>query len=119
MKALSEAQSHRGAKVKNHSLRLCDFVRFIKQRTDVDWILKWPILEPSPINAWKRAEKNEGFEPEQHLRFEDLEALLKVLSPGRWVLLKKLRLKGPMSIRALSKELGRDYKKCSHGCADS
>ncbi len=35
---------------------------------------------------------------------------MKTLSPGRWILLKKLRKKGPMSIRALAKELNRDYK---------
>ncbi len=62
------------------------------------------------IKAWKSAEQDKSVEAEQHLRFEDLESLLKVLSPGRWVLLKKLRMKGPMSIRALSKDLGRDYK---------
>lgn len=62
------------------------------------------------VKAWKRAEKNEIHEAEQHLRFENLESLLKVLSPARWVLLKKLRINGPMSIRALSKELERDYK---------
>lgn len=62
------------------------------------------------IHAWKRAESDEAVETEQHLRFENLETLLKTLSPGRWILLKRLRNKGPMSIRALAKELNRDYK---------
>ncbi len=62
------------------------------------------------IDAWKRAERDENLETEQHLRFEDLEILLKTLSPGRWILLKELRNKGPMSIRALARELKRDYK---------
>ena len=44
------------------------------------------------------------------LNFENLEVLLKTLTPGRWKLLKKLHANGPMSIRALANDLGRDYK---------
>lgn len=62
------------------------------------------------IDAWKRAEKGEKVEAEHRLDFESLESLLKILTPGRWILLKKLRKKGPMSIRALAKDLKRDYK---------
>ena len=62
------------------------------------------------IDAWKRAEGGEKMKAEHHLYFEDLETLLKTLTQGRWVLLKTLRTKGPMSVRALAKELGRDYK---------
>lgn len=62
------------------------------------------------IDVWKRSERGEKVEVEQRLNFENLHGLLKTLTPGRWMLLKKLRTKGPMSIRALAKELGRDYK---------
>ena len=62
------------------------------------------------IDAWKRVESNEKEKAEYRLDFESLETLLKTLTPGRWVLLKKLRKTGPMSIRALAKELKRDYK---------
>jgi predicted transcriptional regulator len=62
------------------------------------------------IDAWKRAERGEKIEVEQRLDFENLDTLLSTLTPGRWVLLKKLRTKGPVSIRALAKELRRDYK---------
>jgi len=62
------------------------------------------------IDAWKRAELAEKIEVEQRLDFENLDTLLRTLTPGRWVLLKKLRTKGPISIRALAKELRRDYK---------
>jgi predicted transcriptional regulator len=62
------------------------------------------------IDAWKRAESNKKVEAEYRLDFENLETLLKTLTPGRWVLLKELRKTGPMSIRALAKELKRDYK---------
>ena len=62
------------------------------------------------IDAWNRAERGENMKAEHRLYFENLETLLKTLTKGRWVLLKTLRKRGPMSVRALSKELGRDYK---------
>ena len=62
------------------------------------------------IEAWKQAEGREKLEVNQRLYFENLETLLKTLTTGRWVLLRKLHTRGPMSVRALAKELGRDYK---------
>lgn len=62
------------------------------------------------IDAWKRAERGEKMEVEQRLSFENLETLLKTLTSGRWKLLKILRTRGPMSVRALAGEQGRDYK---------
>ena len=62
------------------------------------------------IEAWKQAEGREKLEVNQRLYFENLEALLKTLTTGRWVLLRKLRTNGPMSVRALAKALDRDYK---------
>lgn len=62
------------------------------------------------IDAWKRAERGEKVETEHRLNFENLETLLQTLTPGRWALLKTLHTNGPMSIRALAKALGRDYK---------
>ena len=62
------------------------------------------------IDAWKRAEQTEEVEAEERLCFENLETLLETLTSGRWKLLKTLRTKGPMSVRALAGEQGRDYK---------
>jgi predicted transcriptional regulator len=63
------------------------------------------------IEAWKQAEKGIiPAEPVQRLYFQDLQTLLKVLTTRRLELLKKLYHHGPMSIRALSKYLERDYK---------
>ena len=62
------------------------------------------------IDAWKRAERNRRVETEERLDFENLDTLLKTLTQARWVLLKTLRSAGPMSVRALSNKLGRDYK---------
>ena len=62
------------------------------------------------VDAWKRAELAEEPEAEERLCFENLETLLETLTSGRWKLLKTLRAKGPMSVRALAGEQGRDYK---------
>ena len=62
------------------------------------------------IDAWKLAERGEMIQEKHRLNFENLEVLLKTLTPGRWKLLKKLRVNGPMSIRALANNLKRDYK---------
>jgi len=62
------------------------------------------------IEVWKRAERGETVQEKNRLHFENLEVLLKTLTPGRWALLKRLHANGPMSIRALAKDLGRDYK---------
>ena len=62
------------------------------------------------IDAWKRAERGETVQEKNWLHFESLEVLLKALTPGRWALLKKLHANGPMSVRALAHDLGRDYK---------
>ena len=60
--------------------------------------------------AWERAEQGQITETEVHLNFEDLSMLLTILTPRRLELIKTLRQQGPMSVRALSKLLERDYK---------
>lgn len=62
------------------------------------------------IDVWKQAERGKRRESQYRLTFENLETLLKTLTPGRWMLLKTLHKAGPMSIRSLAAELGRDYK---------
>ena len=62
------------------------------------------------IDAWKLVESVEKVQEKHRLHFENLELLLKTLTPGRWTLLKKLHTNGPASIRALANNLGRDYK---------
>jgi len=60
--------------------------------------------------AWHLA-TGRGTPPKlERLGFADLPLLLKTLSPARWQLLARLRKEGPMSVRALAKHLGRDYK---------
>ena len=63
------------------------------------------------VTAWHRAQ--EGMTPDQpaeRIYFKDLNTLLRVLTPRRMEAIKVLHDSGPMSIRALAKTLGRDYK---------
>ena len=60
--------------------------------------------------AWHLATGRRALSPVERLSFADLPLLLKSLSPARWQLLAALRKDGPMSVRALAKRLGRDYK---------
>jgi predicted transcriptional regulator len=61
------------------------------------------------IKAWKRVEAGES-SPERHLSFENYATFAKTVTPRRHDLLKALRKSGPMSVRALSMLLKRDYK---------
>lgn len=62
------------------------------------------------IEAWHKAESGESEQAEIHLNFEDFAMLASVLTPKRLELMKALRQKGPLSVRALAKQLERDYK---------
>ena len=59
--------------------------------------------------AWRVAER--GDQPARdHLTFLTLEAFLAAMSPRRLELMRHLRRAGPMSVRRLARELGRDNK---------
>jgi len=60
--------------------------------------------------AWHLATGRTPPPPLQVLSFPDLPGLLKALSPARWEMLQRLRAAGPLSVFALAKRLGRDYK---------
>jgi predicted transcriptional regulator len=62
------------------------------------------------LDMARRLDRGERRRGKVHLSFENMETLLGVLSPNRWVLLRKLRSSGPSSIRALAKALERDYR---------
>lgn len=70
-------------------------------------------LDPSVkrfVETWRKIEKGKPVESEEYLTFDNMETLLRVLTPTRWALLRSLRREGPLSIRALSSSLTRDYK---------
>lgn len=60
--------------------------------------------------AWHLASGRKPPAPLALLSFADLPLLAKTLSPARWDLLKRLKAAGPLTIFALAKLLGRDYK---------
>jgi len=60
------------------------------------------------IDAWHRAEGGESFH-EHHLAFESWDALARVLTGKRMELLRYVRRHNVPSVRALAKELKRDY----------
>ncbi len=63
------------------------------------------------VELWHAEERGDGPEtPVEMLVFEDLETLLRYLTPARWRLLKALRGLGPSSVRAVSRATSRDYK---------
>ena len=65
------------------------------------------------IEAWHRADRGERVR-EEHLSFESLEGLLTTLSPKRIELVRHVRSHPNLSIAALARALGRDYKRV-HG----
>ena len=60
--------------------------------------------------AWHLASGRAAPAPLAVLSFADLPLLMKTLTPARWDLLKRLAKAGPLSVYALAKLLGRDYK---------
>lgn len=65
------------------------------------------------VAAWRRAKRGEPVH-EEHLSFESLERLLATLSPKRIELVRFVRRRPNLSIAAVARELGRDYKRV-HG----
>ena len=61
------------------------------------------------VDAWHRAERGERVQKE-HLSFESLEGLLATLSPKRVELVRFVRGRPNLSIAAVARALGRDYK---------
>ena len=60
-------------------------------------------------DAWKKAEAGQAL-VQDHITFLSLEAFMAALTPKRLELLRYLRRSGPMSVRRLSADVGRDYK---------
>jgi predicted transcriptional regulator len=61
------------------------------------------------VDAWRAAERGEAG-PRDHITFIGMPAFLAAMTPKRLELLRQLRREGPMSVRALAGQLGRDYK---------
>jgi predicted transcriptional regulator len=61
------------------------------------------------VAAWKAAEAGKPV-ARDHVTFLGLDAFMAAMSPRRLELMRHLRHAGPMSVRRLSQQLGRDYK---------
>ncbi len=61
--------------------------------------------------AWHRAERGEMVEAEDNVTFTSWSMLASVMSDKRHELLKHLHRHSAPSLRALARELGRDYKR--------
>lgn len=60
--------------------------------------------------AYERAARGEKLKPERRLTFANLQQLTAALSPARWRLLEILRREGDLTVYALAKHAGRNYK---------
>jgi predicted transcriptional regulator len=65
------------------------------------------------VDAWRRTERGDAVR-EEHLSFESFEGLPATLSPKRIELIRFVRRRPNLSIAAVARELGRDYKRV-HG----
>ncbi len=62
------------------------------------------------VKAWHLAIKGKTIEPIERVYFLDMKTMIHTLTNRRLDLLNALRQTGPTSIRAIAKQLKRDYK---------
>jgi len=60
--------------------------------------------------AYTRAARGEKVRPERRLTFASLQQLTAALTPARWRLLEILHREGELTVYALAKHAGRNYK---------
>lgn len=60
--------------------------------------------------AWEAVESGKAVPSFEGVGFETVAQLLGALTPKRWSLIERLRRDGPMTVYALAKALGRNYK---------
>jgi predicted transcriptional regulator len=62
-------------------------------------------------DAWRRAERGESVEAEDNVTFLSWSALASHMTDKRYELLRRLHKAPAVSIRALARDLGRDFKR--------
>lgn len=62
-------------------------------------------------NAWRRAERGELVETQDNVTFVSWSALASHMTEKRYELLRHLHRRPAVSIRALARDLGRDFKR--------
>lgn len=85
--------------------------RATRAETEITVVVRSPDESRRELREVARA-LDAGARPDlpSRLSFRTMEQLLGVLTPGRWLLIERLHREGPMSIRALARALGRDYR---------
>ena len=61
--------------------------------------------------AWRRAERGEPVEPEDNVTFVSWSGLASHMTEKRYELLRRLHREPAPSVRALARDLGRDFKR--------
>ncbi len=61
--------------------------------------------------AWRRAQRDEAAEAEDNVTFVSWSGLASVMTDKRHEILRHLHQRAAPSVRALARELGRDYKR--------
>lgn len=62
-------------------------------------------------DAWHRSERGEAIEPEDNVTFLSWSALASHMTEKRYELLRHLHARPAVSVRALARDLDRDYKR--------
>ena len=62
-------------------------------------------------DAWRRAERGEAVEAEDNITFVSWSGLASRMTDKRYELLRRLHRQPAVSVRALARDLGRDFKR--------
>ena len=68
-------------------------------------------LKEAAADAWRRADRGEPVEAKDNITFVSWAALASRMTDNRYELLRRLHREPATSIRALARELGRDFKR--------
>ena len=74
-------------------------------------VIRKPQASLSSMRAGVLAAWKTGAYQGEHFEFESPAALFRSITPKRWALIEVLQSSGPLGVRALARELGRDVKR--------
>lgn len=74
-------------------------------------VIRKPQASLASLRAGFRAAWKTGAYQGEHFEFESPAALFRTITPKRWELIEVLQMSGPLGVRALARELGRDVKR--------
>lgn len=74
-------------------------------------IENWDAVAARVVDAWERSEAGEEVAPSHHVSFASWEALAAIMTPKRLELIRHLHKQPAVTIAALARTLGRDYRR--------